>query len=76
MKVSIEVSNACNRCGLCVEYCPAGVFRVVDTCLEADHDKCIFCKGCEVLCPAEAIRVRALNEGLNILKRKTLVSAN
>ncbi|MEM2307841.1 MAG: 4Fe-4S binding protein [Sulfolobales archaeon] len=74
LKVLIEVSNSCNVCGLCAEYCPTGVFRVVGTHLSVNQGECIYCKGCEVVCPVKAISVRALNDDFLILKRKTLIS--
>lgn len=74
MKVIIKVSSACDLCGRCVECCPTGVFHIADARLNVNQESCIYCKGCEVICPVKAIEVHALNEGLVITRRKTLVS--
>lgn len=75
MKAVVRVSDACNLCGLCAEYCPTGVFRISGSSLEVNEDACIYCRGCEVLCPTRAVSVRALDEGLSAVSRvKTLVS--
>ncbi len=75
MRIAISVSSKCDLCGLCAEYCPTGVFRVSGSRLEVNESACIYCKGCEVLCPVRAISVRALDEGLSIVRGRTLVSA-
>ncbi|NLE46560.1 MAG: 4Fe-4S binding protein [Chloroflexi bacterium] len=57
--------NWCKGCGLCVEFCPAGV-------LEQGHDgvviiahpeRCRACRWCELHCPDFAIFITDLAEG-------------
>lgn len=72
LKLTIRVSDDCNLCGLCEQYCPAGVFRVVDARLQVDESRCVYCKGCEILCPLKAIRVEALDEDLVVIRRTSL----
>ncbi|MDW8011287.1 MAG: 4Fe-4S binding protein [Sulfolobales archaeon] len=72
--MEIRVSDACYLCGLCVENCPTGVFQITDKHLKVDQENCIYCRGCEVLCPVKAISTRLLDEGLTISRRRTLIS--
>ena len=72
-KVKISVSKECNLCGLCVKYCPANVFEIVNGELVVHEDRCIYCKGCEPLCPQSALRVKLLDEGLSIEIHKSLL---
>jgi len=72
LKVVIKVGPSCNLCGICEEYCPVGVFEVSDGALHVRQELCIYCKGCEILCPAKAIEVVAIAEGLEISKVTTL----
>ncbi len=51
--------NWCKRCGICIEFCPKGVFKkdkegypVID-----DIKKCTECQICAAICPDLAIIV-------------------
>jgi uncharacterized protein (DUF39 family)/Pyruvate/2-oxoacid:ferredoxin oxidoreductase delta subunit len=49
----------CVQCGLCVSYCPEGVFSIDDR--YRVHDNPLFCTGCGLcsdICPNKAISVR------------------
>jgi len=72
MKVRIEVARSCSLCGLCVKYCPTNVFSIKGGELEVSEDRCIYCRGCEVLCPEKALRVEMLDEGLEIEVHRAL----
>jgi len=51
---SLELER-CNRCGLCVDYCPEGCVRGEGDSLSIDYS---FCKGCGICaheCPQGAI---------------------
>jgi 2-oxoglutarate ferredoxin oxidoreductase subunit delta len=49
----------CKSCGICYEFCPAGVFTSDKSGrpLVSDPDKCTACLLCEMLCPDMAITV-------------------
>jgi len=72
-KIKIVVSDSCDLCGLCVKYCPTNVFNIIDNKLEVREERCIYCKGCEPLCPQKAIKVKMLDEGLRIEIHKSLI---
>ncbi len=72
MKVAIKVGSSCNLCGICEEHCPVGVFKVNGGALQVRQELCIYCKGCEALCPAKAIELVALAEDLDISKVSAL----
>ena len=47
----------CNKCGLCVMFCPDGVIFKTEDGVEVDY---VFCKGCGVCakeCPTKAIEM-------------------
>lgn len=74
MRVKVEVSNDCNLCGLCVETCPTNVFQIVNQKLTINEANCIYCRGCEAICPQKAIKLEALDEGLEITITQTLTT--
>ncbi|MBM3307657.1 MAG: ferredoxin family protein [Candidatus Eisenbacteria bacterium] len=49
----------CKSCGICVAFCPAGVFTASRSGrpLVTNPDKCIVCGLCEMMCPDMAITV-------------------
>lgn len=52
--------SACTGCGLCLDVCPHGVYRMVDKVVElADRDACIECGACQKNCPVNAVSVQA-----------------
>lgn len=55
-KVRIDKSK-CNLCGLCLKFCPTGVFKHEDRGIKVNDELCIACYGCVILCPNVAISV-------------------
>ncbi|MGE5678202.1 MAG: ferredoxin family protein [Pseudomonadota bacterium] len=58
--------NWCKNCGICIEFCPAGVFnKEIDGTPVLEHqERCSGCRLCELRCPDFAVRVEAeANEG-------------
>ncbi len=50
----------CGGCGMCVDVCPHGVFRIEDHKAQiTDLDLCIECGACAKNCAAKALTVRA-----------------
>jgi len=50
----------CAGCGMCLEVCPHGVFKMENKKAEIiDKDLCMECGACAVNCPVEAISVRS-----------------
>lgn len=72
IRVRVRVSDDCTLCGDCVRYCPGEVFEIVSGRLVIHEDGCIYCRGCEPLCPVKAIRLEALDEGLKIIRHTLL----
>ncbi len=72
MRVIIKVGKDCTLCGLCARYCPTNVYRIGVKGLEFDETKCIYCRGCEVLCPVNAIELKLLDEDLTISIHRAL----
>jgi ferredoxin len=49
----------CTVCGMCVQVCPHGVFRIADRKAHiTNRDKCMECGACALNCPAKAISVK------------------
>ena len=64
MKVHVD-REVCKGCGLCVAFCPAGVFRIgAETnkkgyafVVAQDETKCVGCGRCEAGCPDLALYI-------------------
>ncbi len=50
----------CKACGICIAFCPKGVFRADKTGLPRviDSDRCVGCRFCEIHCPDMAVTVQ------------------
>ncbi len=63
-KIYID-SRLCKGCGICVEFCPRGVFKLkedlsengIHTATAVGEEKCTVCHLCELYCPDFAIAV-------------------
>lgn len=55
---TIEVGPTCDACGLCVRYCPHGVFSVADGGLFVSQGLCCACGLCADVCPKEALQLQ------------------
>jgi 2-oxoglutarate ferredoxin oxidoreductase subunit delta len=63
-KIYID-KEICKGCGLCIHFCPKGVFELSEKRNKKGHnfseavhpEKCILCKNCEINCPDLAIYV-------------------
>ncbi len=63
-KIYID-KEVCKGCGLCLYFCPKGIFEISRqrnkkgyNFIEAKYpEKCILCKNCEINCPDLAIYV-------------------
>lgn len=73
MRVKIYLNrDICNKCKLCVDYCPTSTFVLESEEIKVREERCIYCKSCEVLCPKKAIRIALLDEGLTIEVHRVL----
>jgi ferredoxin len=63
--VAVENVNPekCNRCGVCVDYCPVNAITLNDTAASIDTDSCISCRACSVYCPEQAIGTKPVKRG-------------
>ncbi|MEQ8191512.1 MAG: mercury methylation ferredoxin HgcB [Candidatus Eremiobacterota bacterium] len=49
----------CVSCGICLEVCPHGVFKMNGRAEITDKNACMECGACAKNCPAEAITVKS-----------------
>ncbi|MBN2406610.1 MAG: DUF362 domain-containing protein [Elusimicrobia bacterium] len=49
--------NACTRCGLCMQWCPAGAIYMDEESSVIDQEKCLGCGKCIMACPSSAVRL-------------------
>ncbi|OGS27786.1 MAG: hypothetical protein A2297_09955 [Elusimicrobia bacterium RIFOXYB2_FULL_48_7] len=52
--------DACTGCGACVSLCPKKILYIdkkTNKCMVTDETKCDRLAGCEMVCPAEAIKI-------------------
>jgi NAD-dependent dihydropyrimidine dehydrogenase PreA subunit len=53
-------TETCNGCGMCVNVCPHGVFKVQDRkAAIIDKEACMECGACALNCPVNAIKVQS-----------------
>ena len=59
--VSLEYDQQkCTGCGMCVEVCPHGVFKMVNKKAQIlNRDRCMECGACELNCNSKAISVES-----------------
>lgn len=50
--------EACTRCGICVEKCPAGALSLKAE-IVTDVDSCILCASCIKVCPEQAVSLKS-----------------
>jgi len=68
---TVDTTQACFYCNLCVTKCPMGAISEMNP-KEIDHDKCIRCGACMIVCPAQAKYFKG--EGYEAIQKK--LSAN
>lgn len=59
-KVVVIDEQLCIGCGDCVELCPQKILYIDEEdgiCRVTDHNKCDRLRGCERICPTEAIKI-------------------
>ncbi|HIE04100.1 MAG TPA: 4Fe-4S dicluster domain-containing protein [Candidatus Latescibacteria bacterium] len=66
-KVDLQVDGSrCKGCGLCVEFCPAGVLELSDEGYPRVRivglERCTGCFNCVTMCPDVAISVKVYEE--------------
>ncbi|HAL45489.1 MAG: ferredoxin [Planctomycetes bacterium GWF2_42_9] len=49
------VNEHCNKCGQCVDACPAGAIQITEDQVIIDADNCVECGFCIDECPQKAI---------------------
>jgi len=55
--VSVNAGN-CEGCEECVNVCPQGVFRMVDSKSDPyQTGECVFCESCIGVCPSSSITI-------------------
>lgn len=61
MKQVVNIDDKlCTGCGACVAICPQKILYINEEtgiCKVTDQDQCDRLRGCEKVCPAEAIRI-------------------
>jgi NAD-dependent dihydropyrimidine dehydrogenase PreA subunit len=67
--------NKCISCGKCVDYCHMGVFTFEEkdgkkrTIVKNPNSCVVFCRGCEDICPANAITHPSEEETQKIIEK-------
>jgi NAD-dependent dihydropyrimidine dehydrogenase PreA subunit len=54
--MSYIITDACNKCGTCVETCPSEAIKEGDPIYVINQEECIECGACVSECPNEAIK--------------------
>ena len=62
--LAIGINDWCKKCGICVHFCPTGVFASGSGGMPVvvNLEACTVCRLCELRCPDFAIRVEAAGE--------------
>ena len=53
-----EISEDCNGCGQCIDFCQFEALTLKDERAEVIYDKCMGCGVCETKCPVDAISLK------------------
>ncbi len=59
MEKIVEINEElCTACGRCVKMCPTQILYIEDgTCKVSDESKCDRARGCEYVCPTNALKI-------------------
>ncbi len=50
--------DRCEACGQCLDICPVDVFELREgVAAPAKPENCLYCRGCEGICPTSAITI-------------------
>ena len=53
--LTLEIGDACTRCGTCADHCPADAITLDEVKAHIDQDKCIGCAECMAVCRFSAV---------------------
>jgi ferredoxin len=56
MVMAYIITDACNKCGTCVDTCPSEAIKEGDPIYIINMEECIECGACVSECPNEAIK--------------------
>lgn len=78
---TFTVDEKCNRCGLCILECPAGIIEseqpeALPSWVEGGEERCIVCGHCVAVCPVDAVSLDTMRpEECPLVRRESLPSA-
>jgi uncharacterized protein len=61
--------EGCKVCHTCLKWCPADAILIKEKTAEINHDLCIGCGECTVVCPTKAIKINWKSEAKDVQER-------